>query len=327
METLDEESIIRLLWGGFGAGSHSGAVGDPFNDDAAWVRNSRRKKFLVAKADMMVASTDAPPGMTPEQMARKAVVACVSDLAAKGVKPSYCLVSLGLPKKLANTSFISGIASGFSRAEAEYGLKIIGGDTNSTLEDPIFDCSVFGYSDILIKRSGARIGDLVGVSGKFGYPPAGLLLLMGKAKSSDPYFNDRARQSVLEPQARLDLGLRAARLLSSCIDCSDGLAISLYHLAQSSGVDFELSKAPAGEGLDGFASENSLDPNELVFYGGEEYELVCTFNPRHSLMLSRLGISVIGSVVSRKEEKEGAAPKVTFESSVLPRRGWLHFKS
>lgn len=81
-EPLDEETIIRILWGGFGKTSR-----DPFDDDAAWLSNQRGKKYLVGKADMFVAETDAPPQMSPQQIAEKSILACVSDLAAKGVSP------------------------------------------------------------------------------------------------------------------------------------------------------------------------------------------------------------------------------------------------
>ncbi len=155
-EVLDEESIIKILWERFGKSS----IGrDPFDDDAAWVKNQPGKKFLVGKADMFVASTDAPPQMGPAQMARKSIVACVSDLAAKGVHPKYCLVSLGLPNKLATRSFVTSLASGFAYAETEYSLKIIGGDTNATSDDAVIDCSIFGFANSLISRRGAKAGD------------------------------------------------------------------------------------------------------------------------------------------------------------------------
>jgi len=318
--SLDEESIISLLWSGFGKAP---ARRDPFDDDAAWVRNQRTKRFLVEKADMFVASTDAPPQMNAAQMAKKSIVACVSDLAAKGVTPEYCLVSVGIPKENATTDFITMLASGFARAESEYNLEIIGGDTNAINSDTVIDCSIFGFADRLVFRKGAKPGDLVAVSGKFGAQSAGLLILLGKGKSSDIKFSDEAIHSVLEPKARLDIGIRAAKLLSSCTDSSDGLAISLYHLAESSGVDIELDQLPKFEGVDRFADENELNSAELVLFGGEEYELVCTFPKRHEKALSRLGFTTIGVVSKRTEER----PVVRLGQEPVPRKGWLHFKS
>ena len=317
-ELLDEESIIRVLWTNIGS-----AKRDPFDDDAAWVKNQSRKSSVVLKADMFVASTDAPSQMTPAQMAKKSIVSCVSDLAAKGVSPKYGLVSLGLPKKLATRQFVSSLASGFTKAESEYGLKIIGGDTNATSVDIVIDCSIFGFASTLVMRKGARPGDLIGVTGSFGSQPAGLLILMGKAKSSDVDFEHRAVNLVLEPRARLDVGLRAARILSSCIDSSDGLSISLYHLAESSKVSFQLESLPVEPGVDRFAAENNLSVEDLTLFGGEEYELVCTFSKKKLPTARKLGIEVIGTVM----EKESSEPQVYLGDKLVARRGWLHFKS
>lgn len=317
-ESLDEESIIKILWSDIGEKRR-----DPFDDDAAWVRNQSRKRFLVSKADMLVGSTDAPPQMTAAQMGKKSIVACVSDLAAKGVSPKYCLISLGIPKKRATREFVSSLASGFTSAESEYGLKIIGGDTNATSLDIVIDCSISGFANSLVLRKGARPGDLVGVSGYFGAQPAGLLILLGKAKSSDVDFEKKATSTVLEPHARVDVGLRAGRFLSSCIDSSDGLAISLYHLAESSSVGIQLERLPIFPGVDRFAAENSLNPDDLVLFGGEEYELVCTFPKKYRSTAAKLGIEVIGNVIERRTEK----PEVFLGNELVARRGWLHFKS
>ncbi len=317
-DLLDEETIIKILWGGFGKNSR-----DPFDDDAAWLANQRGKKFLVAKADMFVAETDAPPQMTPLQMAQKAIVACVSDLAAKGVSPQCCLIALGLPKQQATRSFVASLAEGFARAEAEYSMKIIGGDTNATGLDLVIDCSIFGFSNSLVLRRGAKPGDLVGVSGKFGSEPAGILILLKKARSNQKEFEDLAISSVLEPKARLDVGKKASKYLSSCIDSSDGLAISLYHLAESSNLDFSVDRLPAERGVERFAKENGLSSEDLVLFGGEEYELVCTYPKSEEARLTRIGIETIGAVSEKRNEK----PEVRLGDSVVPRKGWVHFRS
>ena len=125
---------------------------DPFDDDVTWTRNSP-KKLLVSKCDMLVSFTDVPPTMTPTQMAKKAIVSGVSDLAAKGVKPSHCLVSLGMPKRYSTTNFVEGLARGFRAAGREYGFRILGGDTNATSSDIVIDVLLFGYSDRVVPRN------------------------------------------------------------------------------------------------------------------------------------------------------------------------------
>ena len=315
---LDEEEIIRLIWGRLGPGKK-----DPFDDDVTWTLNIR-KKLLVSKCDMLVSFTDVPEGMTPAQLASKAIVSSVSDLAAKGVKPSHCLVSIGLPEKLSTRSFVCGLAQGFREAEKKYDLKILGGDTNATSSDVVIDVLILGYSDKVVPRSKARPSDLVAVSGDFGLQPAGLLILSAKAKSTGR-FRDIATKSVLRPRARLDLRSLVARRFSSCIDSSDGLALSLYHLAESSRVNIELNRVPVANGVEAFAASNNLSATELALFGGEEYELVFTFDPVYAQEIKRRGLQVIGKV--GRHVRPSTKPAVTIDSKKIARRGWVHFAS
>ena len=87
------------------------------------------KTSIIAKTDTMVQSTDIPHKMKLSDAARKSIIACVSDFASKGVKPQYGIVSINLPKSI-SIKEISNIANGFKKACKEYGISIIGGDTN-----------------------------------------------------------------------------------------------------------------------------------------------------------------------------------------------------
>ncbi len=87
------------------------------------------KEQLVVKVDTFVESTDLPPRMNLEDAARKSIVSCVSDFAAKGVRPIFGIVSLTIPKKLSRSN-IENLAKGFQRGAREFKLKILGGDTN-----------------------------------------------------------------------------------------------------------------------------------------------------------------------------------------------------
>ncbi|MDG6922389.1 MAG: thiamine-phosphate kinase, partial [Nitrososphaerota archaeon] len=140
----------------------------------------------------------------------------------------------------------------------------------------------------------------------------------------DSSFSKKAINSVLSPRARLGLGLKCANLLSSCIDSSDGLAISLYHLAESSRVKIGLERIPSTPGLEDFAKRYGKSASDLALFGGEEFELVCTFDRRHRRKLSRLGVAVIGSV-SRLAPNE--KPLVRYNGKKVSRKGWLHFES
>ncbi|MGI0037506.1 MAG: thiamine-phosphate kinase [Nitrososphaera sp.] len=283
---------------------------------------SRVGKNSVLKCDMLVSSTDVPPQMKPWQIARKSVVSCASDLAAKGARPVAAMVSLGLPAGTAR-GFIKGLAEGFARASKEFGIKIVGGDTNEAKE-LVIDCCMLGeIATKMPQRSGAKPGDLVVVSGLFGLSAAGLSMLIRRTRATGD-FAKRAVDSVLEPTARQKFGVALARFFSSSIDSSDGLAISLYEIARNSGADIEIDSIPAAAGLEEFANENDLEANDLIFHGGEEYEIVATI-PRSrfrqaqvAAKRAKVSLYPIGSV------KKGPG-RVYVNKKWLEDRGYVHF--
>jgi thiamine-monophosphate kinase len=314
---LNEEESIDLIWKVLSA---SRRAVDPFSDDVSWYPNKRGGKVVV-KSDMFVSGTDAPPGMTPEQMSAKAITGSVSDFAAKGVRPLYALTSIALPRANSTHSFILSLAKGMANACKIYGIKILGGDTNESETDVTINCSCFGFARRIVTRRGARAGDLIGVSGEFGLQRAGLDILLKGARAG-PGFKRSAINSLMNPRARLSLGLGLAPYISSSTDSSDGLAISLYHLAEASNLNFELSRIPICNGVEEFAAQNGLKAEELALFGGEEYELVFTFNRKYERKLSKMGARIIGRVLSKVPKS--SRPSVTFESRTVERRGWIH---
>src|SRR3989442_12175656 len=122
---------------------------------------------------MLIGSTDVPPGMTLRQAARKAVVATVSDFAAKGVRPKALLVSLGLTSPV-KRDVVAELGRGLSQGAREYGCRIIGGDTSKS-NDLVIDCIGFGLakSQTILRRDGAKPGDTMAGPGGFGQARAG----------------------------------------------------------------------------------------------------------------------------------------------------------
>ena len=318
MTKLDEKQIIRIF---------ANKLGISDLNDVALL-----DKGIVMKSDMLVASTDVPSGMEAWQAARKSIVSCLSDLAAKGVRPHAAVISLGIPNSCSKRQpCIEGLAEGFAIASKEFGVKIVGGDTNEAGE-LVIDCSMIGFSRFKVPtRSGAKPGDYVIVSGHFGFAPAGLAILLQKnaitvsSSSSSSIFRKHAVKSALEPYPRQSFGLALARYFSSSIDSSDGLAVSLYELAsQSEGVDIIIYRIPAVEGLDKFAKENSLDKHELVFHGGEEYEIVATISHtkirQAEAAARKAGVSL--HVIGRVQKGSG---NVFVRNRLLENRGYMHF--
>ncbi|HEV2119947.1 MAG TPA: thiamine-phosphate kinase [Candidatus Bathyarchaeia archaeon] len=321
MKRLREREIIRIITKQF-----TNQLGLPlgFDDDVAAIPFSS-KTWIILKTDMLVGSTDVPPGMTVQEAARKAVVATVSDFAAKGVQPRALIVSIGLPAP-AKQKMVQDLARGLSQAVLEYRCKIIGGDT-SQADDLVIGIAGVGFANPkrLLRRNAAQIGDVVAVTGPFGRAAAGLRILMSK-EGKDRAGYPSLVSAVLRPKARLAEGIILANSggVTSSIDSSDGLAWSLHQLAKASRKDIKLHTIPIPTGLQTYANKNRLSAMGLALYGGEEYELVVTVKPRRFSDLRELVPSLrrIGIV-----EKGDGKVEAQFGGKRIrvKEQGWEHF--
>jgi thiamine-monophosphate kinase len=319
---LDEYDIIKIITRDHGKLPDGYA---PIGDDVALIPPGRRGERVVLKCDMLVARTDVPPGMGWRRASRKAVAMCVSDFAAKGVRPTAFMVSLGLPRGT-KESEVDDLAAGFADASREWELRLVGGDTNEA-DDVVVDCVMVGFGREIVRRDSARANEYVVVSGSFGQTAAGLRILLEGAKAG-PKFRREAISSVYLPHPKLELGLAISRYLSSSIDSSDGLAISLLAISEMSGVGIRLTELPFARGLKEFASRNSYSGEDLALYGGEEYEIVGTI-PKEKLREARKKASSLGYDLRVVGETTAAK---TLRGVVLPggkkveKKGWIHFR-
>lgn len=283
-----------------------------------------RGKKVVLKVDMLVEKTDVPPGMNFRQAARKAVAMCVSDFAAKGVKPDSFMVSLGLRRGTTQEQ-VDQIGRGFRDAEREWGVAMVGGDTNEA-DQLVIDCIMVGFAKKVVGRKGARPGDALVVTGPFGYPPSGLKILINGARA-EKGFRGRAIKSVTMPTPDLKVGIALAEHLTSSMDSSDGLARSLHVLAQESGVGFELDRMPTGEGVARFAKTNSLLVRDLVMAGGEEYVIVGTVSQKRLSTAREAAESVGGQLMAigtATREKGRAFLRTGRSRGPIGDEGWTH---
>ncbi len=279
MNMLNEKEIIDLLISRLGSKSQP-CLG---MDDVAVIPFKKIKKIgsssLIFKADMLVESTDVPRGMQPWQIARKSIVACVSDLSAKGIKPYVSMISIGIPKKYCDTE-IEDLANGFKIASKEFGVSIVGGDTNESRE-LVIDCSMIGFSG----NSVAKI-----------------------------------------PKKKF--GIALAEYFSSSMDSSDGLALSLHELSKQSHVNFFIDNIPEAKGIKEFAKDNHIDANDLIFFGGEEYEIIATIPSSKIKQVisiireSNLKMQVIGTV--KKGDGKVFVKNQAGQYSILNPRGYVH---
>jgi thiamine-monophosphate kinase len=300
----------------------------PFGDDASAVNFGT--DTVVLKTDMLVKKTDIPKGMSAYQAARKAIVMNVSDFAAKGAKPTAVLVALGLPKNISEKEIVE-IAKGLNGGAQQYGTYVLGGDTNQT-GDLIISISLFGSAkkNQLMLRSGAKSGDILAVTGFFGNPTAGLKLLMENCKASEEN-RKILLDSVYMPNARLKEGLALCKsgAVSASMDSSDGLALSLYALAEMSNVGFIVEHLPVSLQACEFAKQNSLDAADLALYGGEEYQLVVTVKP-DMWVKAEAAVKAVGGCllpIGKATKDKQILLEVDGEKKVILQRGWEHFKS
>ena len=301
----------------------------PFGDDASAV-DLGAEKLVVINMDMLVRKTDVPRTMSLWQAARKAVIMNISDLAAKGAKPLGLLASIGYTTRADKNGHTADWQGTKTLGAREYGAYILGGDTNEASE-LIISCMALGVCNKhqLIKRSGAKPGDYVAVTGAFGKTASGLKILMDGFSAPD--IRDVLVDSVLMPTARVQEGvaLSQSKATTASIDSSDGLAWSLHELSRSSNVGFRLDNIPVAVEVERFAELHGFDSLELALYGGEEYELLVTVKPSlwHE---TKKAVGSVGGVLTKigVVTKEKQIQLKTDEKTVsIEARGWEHFKT
>ncbi len=316
MTKLDESSIIKIFQSKLGKKNFE-------SEDVETFRFG--KTGIVTKTDTMVESTDIPSKMKLSDAARKSVISCISDFASKGVRPKYGIISVNLPKTISRPK-VNAIASGFKKACTQYDITIIGGDTNAGKEI-VFNVCLFGTADRIVTRRGAKKGDLVFVTGPFGYTPAGLGMLLDKKKGKEGFVK-KSIKSVVNPKPRLDFSLKNKKYFSSSMDSSDGLSTTLNEMSKQSKSKLVINNIPAMKDVRDFAESQKVSLNNLVFHGGEEYEFAFTTHPKNRNVIqknaeqSRTPIMEIGYVADGRgvfvENKEGMIR--------LKDLGWNHFR-
>lgn len=326
IKEVGEREIINLIQKQL---SPMPKIAIPFGDDVS-AYELDDKTLAVVKTDMLTSKTDIPNEMSLCQAARKTIVMNVSDFASKGVRPTVAIVSLGLPDTF-TLKDVKEIAKGLDAGAREYNTYVIGGDIGET-SDLIIAVSLFGTSEKkdIMQRKGAKIGDIVAVTGQFGKTAAGLKILINDINVS-PKLRKPLISSVCFPKAKLQEGLilRASKSVTSSIDSSDGLAWSMYELSRINKVGFLINTIPIANEAKEFAVSNGINPIELTFYGGEEYELVITLKPKElektQKNLKKVGSRLIpiGKVV--KEQK--IFIDFNGKKEIIEPRGWEHFKT
>ena len=283
------------------------------------------KELCAANIDTLVESTDIPAKSDLVDIARKSVVSSVSDFAAKGIIPKFCIISVTIPKTFSKNQ-ITKMATGFRKACNEFDLKLLGGDTNEGKEI-VIHVVLFGKAGKIVPRNGARNGDIIITTGPFGYTSSALQILLKKKKSTRK-FSNIAKTKFFHPIPRLKFGISCKNLLSSSIDSSDGLSSCLQELSASSKKRFVIKKFPVKDDVRDFVSMNKLDLKDIILNGGEEFELVCTVPSKNLEKVKRnakklkVDLYEIGIVTKGKHV---VLENDTGQSRIID-GGWLHFQ-
>jgi thiamine-monophosphate kinase len=264
---------LAIAPGAFGLGDDAAAVTPPTGCD------------LVLTTDGVIAGVHFLPDDAPGFIARKVLRMNLSDLAAKGAKPIGFLLSIALPART-EESWIAAFAAGLGEDAKHYDCPLYGGDTDHTPGPLSISLTAFGAvpSGAMVRRSTAKAGDVVVVSGTIGDAALGLLLrrdlgLAERWRLSAASWN-HLRQRYLLPQPRNALAEAVLRYASAAMDVSDGLVGDLEKLSRASGVaaEIDVESVPLS---DAARSALSAEPKliETVLTGGDDYEIVLTVPP------------------------------------------------
>jgi thiamine-monophosphate kinase len=309
---------------------HPGAFG--LADDAASITPPPGCD-LVLTTDGVIAGVHVFADDPPDAIARKALRMNLSDLAAKGATPLGFLLALSLP---ANTpqSWLSAFARGLGEDAKHYGCPLLGGDTDHTPGPAAVSIMAFGAvpRGKMVRRSTAKVGDLVFVSGTIGDAALGVKL------RRDPRLGKRwglSNASVAQlvgryrlPEPRNALARTVLRYASAAIDISDGLAGDLDKLCRGSKVaaDIDATRVPLSKAA---RAALTADPElmETVLTGGDDYEIALSIAPKKLAAFhraaKRAGVPV--TEIGQMRKGEGARFMQNGKALVFARPAYSHF--
>jgi thiamine-monophosphate kinase len=298
-------------------------------DDAALLDCAPGKQ-LVVTVDAIVAGVHYLPDDPPDLVARKLLRVNLSDLAAMGARPRHYLLTTALPAAL-DDDWVARFAEGLAYDQRHYGIDLIGGDSVATQGPAVLSLTAIGEvaAGAEIRRSGARPGDRVWVSGTIGDAFLGLAALRGGYPELAAEERTVAIGRFQLPEPRVELGPRLAGIAHAMLDVSDGLVADLGHICEASGVGacVALADLPLSPAARQIAAGTPDLPLRLAT-AGDDYELLFTAPPEASetiLRLSaelRLPLTAIGTI-----ETDTGVRLVDAAGKVVPvaAAGYRHF--
>ena len=307
-------------------------------DDAAVIDHFGKQTVITT--DLLLEGIHFDLAYTPlKHLGYKSVIVNLSDVYAMNATPTQILISIGISNKF-SIEALDEFYEGVYAACAAYGVDLVGGDTTSSQKGFIISVTAIGEvaPEKFVKRSGARKGDLLCVSGDLGAAYVGLLFLEREKKiflespgvqpdlEGEAYVIGRllkpeARKEVIEFFSKQDI------LPTAMIDISDGLSSEILHICHQSQLGAVLyeEKIPLAEEMKKAAFKFEIDPTACALSGGEDYELLFTIpQTDYEKLVLNEEISVVGYMT----DAEQGAHIITKGGNKHPltAQGWNHMK-
>jgi thiamine-monophosphate kinase len=303
-------------------------------DDVATIAINGKKELVVSK-DLMAQDVHFHLEDGAYNIACKLLKTNLSDLAASGAKPLYYLLGFSQNDNL-NEQFIKEFYHGLKDVGEQFNLALIGGDSIGIKDKLCFSITIFGEisKGKSLKRSNAKNGDLIFISGDIGDAFLGLNIAQEKIicgnKTHKKYLTDRH----LQPSPRINLGMELAKknLSKSAIDISDGLLADLLHICNASNLDAVIQQdlIPLSRAAKFCLLKNNNIYLKQLISGGDDYELIFTVKKKDQNKIvdlaKKIGVKItyIGHL-----QKKKAKPKIYLmdrnnqEIEIL-QYGWQH---
>ena len=309
--TLGEFGLIDRLMQG--TEPHNATTLLAAGDDAAAVA-AGDGEAVVCTTDLLMEGIDFDLTYFPlRHLGYKAVTVGVSDVLAMNAQPEQLLVSLGVSAKM-SVEALDDLYEGIKFACGELGVDFVGGDTKASVTGLAIHVTALGRvsREKMVRRSGARLNDLICITGNLGAAYMGLHLLerekrvLSDVKNPEPQFKgyEYLLQRYLKPRARKDVidALAEEGIVPTAMtDLSDGLASDLLQICKSSkcGARIYLERIPIARQTTAFAEEIHADPVVAALNGGEDHELLFTVPLAMQEKIMGLGIvDVIGHITA-----------------------------
>jgi len=268
-----------------GAGEDDCAVLDIGGDD-----------LLLVTTDMLHRKTDFPQQMSGWQIGWMSVAVNLSDIASKGARPLGILMAMGLPPDT-ELDFLEDIIKGMDDCARKFNTYILGGDTDSHDELTMTGTALGSIRrKLLVQRNGAKPGDIVCVTGNLGSAGAAIMFL-----DTGIFIEPKLFKALFEPVPRINEGIALVGTcaVSSMMDISDGLALSLHDIGRASNVGFKIyeDRFPVLPEVTAILEGDEL--LQAVVYTGGDFELLFTVSPEKlGIVRSACPLTVIGEVIN-----------------------------